>query len=124
MISGMEQITIGNRPKRENSLATTCSKGRLCEEEPAVRPRSGRTLPVIGIALVIVSSTDARGQLLGDRNISAKAAVAPWVPALSPDLVASMQEGQYDEAIAALKALIADPKSSADDRAYYALIEG
>ncbi len=55
---------------------------------------------------------------------AARRAIEPAAPTLPGMLVAALQEGRYDEAIAALDKLAAEPKATAVEKSYYGLIRG
>ncbi|MEO6811922.1 MAG: tetratricopeptide repeat protein, partial [Isosphaeraceae bacterium] len=55
---------------------------------------------------------------------SAHRAVEPVAPALPSKIVAAIQEGKFDDAVAALKTIAADPKTKTEDAPYLQLTIG
>src|SRR5215470_6605688 len=79
---------------------------------------------------LVVTTVVLNGHLLAPPRIrgadepTAKGAITPIALELPAELVSALQEKRFDEAATALNRLAADPKASADDKAYYGLVVG
>jgi len=82
----------------------------------------GRVL--FGFALVGLAAMAAVALEEAARVPAARRAVEPVAPVLPAEAVAALQEGHYKDALAALERRAAEPKATADDRAYLALVRG
>jgi alpha-2-macroglobulin len=88
-----------------------------------MRTGNGRGLVLLGVVLAGATILPwARGA--EERVPGARRAIAPAAPALPAEVVAALQEGRFNDAVAALDRLDRDPKATDADRAYHALIRG
>ena len=82
----------------------------------------GRVL--FGFALVGLAAMATLALEEAARVPAARRAVEPVAPPLPAEAVAALQEGRYKDALEALEKRAAEPRATADDKAYLALVRG
>jgi TolA-binding protein len=81
----------------------------------------------MGLAVLGLGVAAGQGFVPRDRPADvpvARGAVEPIAPVLPAEVVAALQEGRFDDAIAALDKLAADPKAKPEVKSYAALVAG